>query len=207
MSELVALAAEIRREVEEAERAWHDAVSHAIRAGELLLEAKGQVKHGQWLLWLKANFPGSARSAQGYMRLARHVEDAQALAHLGVEGALRQLAAPREAGSNGDGDLPPPFAELADSWYSLTERQRLHLHNLAQNIEARAEELEHRARSETDLGALLEAEADMVRADGKCEVFAHAVLYHLEQAPEGEEASRLRGRAYKVLADVVWAAA
>jgi hypothetical protein len=95
-ADLDSLAADIRREVQAAEAAWQDAVAHAIRAGELLIEAKAQVEHGHWLPWLDANFPGSARSAQGYMRLAQHAEEAQALAHLGVEGALKQLAAPKE---------------------------------------------------------------------------------------------------------------
>jgi hypothetical protein len=67
---LPALASEIRQEVDAAERAWQDGVGHAIRAGELLLKAKAQVKHGEWLPWLEANFPGSERSARNYMRLA-----------------------------------------------------------------------------------------------------------------------------------------
>jgi hypothetical protein len=91
---LATIAAELQHEVEQAEQAWQDAVGHAIRAGELLIEAKAGVNNGGWLPWLEANFRGSVRSAQGYMRLARR-EDAQGLAHLGVEGALKQLAAPK----------------------------------------------------------------------------------------------------------------
>jgi hypothetical protein len=101
MSELVhharpslsALAAEIRREVEQAEADYRSAVQHAVRAGELLIEAKAQVQHGQWLPWLEANFPGSARSPQGYMRLAENAEDAQRVAHLGIY--IRAEVAPR----------------------------------------------------------------------------------------------------------------
>lgn len=88
------LAADIRREYEQAEAAFETAVQHAVRCGELLIEAKAQAKHGEWLPWLKENFPASTRTAQGYMRLAARAEDAQGLAHLGIEGALRQLAAP-----------------------------------------------------------------------------------------------------------------
>jgi hypothetical protein len=91
---LATIATELCREVEQAEQHWQSAVAHAIRAGELLFEAKTQVKHGRWLPWLEANFPGSVRTAQGYMRLAAHAEDAQRLAHLGIGGALKQLAAP-----------------------------------------------------------------------------------------------------------------
>jgi hypothetical protein len=68
---LAAIRDELCQEVEQAERDWQSAVRHAIRAGELLTEAKSQVKHGEWLPWLEANFPGSDRSARQYMRLAR----------------------------------------------------------------------------------------------------------------------------------------
>ena len=64
------LAAEIRDEVERAELAWTDVVRHAIRAGSLLIEAKSLLRHGEWLPWLRDNFPGSVRSASGYMKLA-----------------------------------------------------------------------------------------------------------------------------------------
>lgn len=66
---------------------------HAVRCGKLLAEQKARLPHGGWLPWLDEQFPASRRTAQGYMRLARHAEDAQALAHFGIEGALRQLAA------------------------------------------------------------------------------------------------------------------
>lgn len=65
------IATELRREVEAAETNFRSAVQHAIRAGELLIEAKSQLGHGEWLPWLEANFPGSERTAQNYMRMAR----------------------------------------------------------------------------------------------------------------------------------------
>jgi Protein of unknown function (DUF3102) len=93
---LSTLAAEIRDEVEQAEADFQSSVQHAVRAGELLIEAKGQVSHGQWLPWLEANFPYSVRSAQGYMRLAENAEDAQRVAHLGIKGALKQIATQKQ---------------------------------------------------------------------------------------------------------------
>src|SRR5215203_5866434 len=47
------------------------ALWHALDAGDLLLQAKAEHKHGTWEDWLKANFKGSARRAQEYMFLAR----------------------------------------------------------------------------------------------------------------------------------------
>lgn len=43
---------EIGTEVRLAEEAWRDAVGHALRAGEKLIEAKSLLRHGGWLPWL-----------------------------------------------------------------------------------------------------------------------------------------------------------
>jgi hypothetical protein len=91
------LAADIRREHELAQQSFRATVEHGVQCGLLLEQAKADTAHGEWLPWLDAEFPGSRRTAQGYMRLARHAEDAQGLAHLGIEGALRELAAPEPA--------------------------------------------------------------------------------------------------------------
>jgi hypothetical protein len=42
-----------------------------IAIGDLLLEAKEQLKHGKWLPWLKSNFGSSDSTAQNYMNAAR----------------------------------------------------------------------------------------------------------------------------------------
>lgn len=86
----------IRYEHDAATTAARTAIEHAIRCGELLADAKAQVPHGGWAGWLAEHFPASDRTARGYMRLAAHAEqvDRQGLADLGIEGALRQLAAP-----------------------------------------------------------------------------------------------------------------
>ena len=86
------LAAEIRYEVEQADASMRDAVVHAIRAGDLLLEAKAMTGHGKWLRWVKANLAFDARTAQMYMRVAKHREDAKRLSHLGISGVLKELA-------------------------------------------------------------------------------------------------------------------
>ena len=45
-------------------------VSRAIKAGELLKEAKAKLPHGEWLSWLKKQCELSQRTAQRYMKLA-----------------------------------------------------------------------------------------------------------------------------------------
>lgn len=120
---LDSLAVELRREVEAAEADFRSALEHAVRAGELLLEAKAQVGHGEWLPWLEANFPGSVRSAQGYMRLAENAEDAQRVAHLGIKGALKQLAAPTSKDEATGRIKEPEWVVWEAEWLAHTGEQ------------------------------------------------------------------------------------
>jgi hypothetical protein len=66
------LAARIRVEHEATSVALKSSVEHAIVAGELLIEAKALVQHGQWLPWLAKNCALSERTAQLYMRCAKN---------------------------------------------------------------------------------------------------------------------------------------
>jgi hypothetical protein len=115
---LAAIAADLRHEVEQADQQWQSAVGHAIRAGELLIEAKTQVEHGEWLPWLEANFPGSVRSAQGYMRIARNRAKYATVAHLGVGGALKQLTAPRKESEDDHLGKTQEYIARADADYA-----------------------------------------------------------------------------------------
>jgi len=66
------LAARINDATSAAERSARAAVAHALEAGSLLLQAKGQVAHGDWQQWIEANCDVAPRTAQAYMRLAKH---------------------------------------------------------------------------------------------------------------------------------------
>jgi hypothetical protein len=91
------LAARIRAEHEAAQSALRSAVSHAVEAGKLLIEAKKTVGHGNWAAWIKDNCEFSERAARGYMRLARELpklEDGkrQRVADLSLRDALASLS-------------------------------------------------------------------------------------------------------------------
>ena len=66
------LATRINEAHRECESAARSAVDQAVRAGELLIEAKGKVGHGSWLQWMGDNCECSARTAQRYMTVARN---------------------------------------------------------------------------------------------------------------------------------------
>ncbi len=89
------LAPRINAEHRACEAAAATAVEHAIRCGELLLEAKQSKKHGGWMSWLADNFEGSQDLANKYMRVARNSERVMNLARDGrsisLRGALDEL--------------------------------------------------------------------------------------------------------------------
>jgi Protein of unknown function (DUF3102) len=75
---LTDLAARINAAHDAAAAAIKSSVTHAIQAGDLLIEAKEQLGHGEWLPWLKANFAFSDRTARLYMQVARRREEVEA---------------------------------------------------------------------------------------------------------------------------------
>jgi hypothetical protein len=111
MADLVAIAERIREEhqLADVQLAKADRISavatkryqrfkeHALRCGELLIEAKNEFgRHGNWLPWLSANLPDlPIRTAQHYMKLVRrhlHIVENAKLAHLEFkEKGLRKL--------------------------------------------------------------------------------------------------------------------
>lgn len=110
---LRSLAVAINAEHEAVERASLSALEHARSAGILLVDAKDQLKHGEFLPWLATHCPDiSVRTAQGYMQVARHwpaieAAKAQRVAHLSLREALRFLAA--------DDLMPIPWAPAWDT--------------------------------------------------------------------------------------------
>jgi hypothetical protein len=100
--ELEALASRINAEHRACEEALKTGLRHALAAGELLLEAKGRIKHGDWGAWIRDNFEGSERTAQAYMKVARELPGlegakTQRVADLSFREALKELAAPGES--------------------------------------------------------------------------------------------------------------
>ncbi len=67
--EMSMLAHEINEEHHLFERSMSDGFAHALRAGELLLKAKGSLKHGSFQAWIKANCRIGIRMAENYMKL------------------------------------------------------------------------------------------------------------------------------------------
>lgn len=97
--ELGELAEQIRKECLLLLESSRTSLSHARRCGELLNDAKGKVKHGEWKTWLKDNCHLSVRTAQMHMRLANKGDElaakAQSIADLTIAKADKLLSTPR----------------------------------------------------------------------------------------------------------------
>lgn len=93
---LADLAVRIRSEHEAVFDSARQTLQHALNAGELLIEAKSLVDHGNWSDWLHDNCAVSQRTAQSYMRLARNRTTIEAntptTALLTIDDALSGLA-------------------------------------------------------------------------------------------------------------------
>ena len=89
------LVASIEIEHAEVGQALQSALAHAIAAGELLIEAKRRVQHGEWRPWLEANCSVPARTARHYMALARRrkqlCDQNGNVLPISVHAAMRQL--------------------------------------------------------------------------------------------------------------------
>src|SRR5262245_23407535 len=97
---LPVIAASINDHLAAAEAATRRGLEHAVAAGQLLIEAKELVGHGEWLAWLQTNCHVGIRQAQAFMRLARHRHRLDSLkyapsAHLTIHAAEALVGKPK----------------------------------------------------------------------------------------------------------------
>jgi hypothetical protein len=101
------LAVIVRDEIQQARKAWSNALGHAMNAGEVLIAAQLKVTERgiTWKKWLKENCFIGVSTAQLYMQLARHRDqieaELQSRGELSLRGA-RQLISAAQDGADGD---------------------------------------------------------------------------------------------------------
>ena len=109
----ISLKSEINANHRECLKTANDAIDYALKAGELLLDVKGLVPHGEFQNWVKQYCEFNYDVAKGYMRLNRDLleyskkERAHLLADATSIGNLKKLLKPAE-NSNSTPEIPPP---------------------------------------------------------------------------------------------------
>jgi hypothetical protein len=88
---LPVLGAEIRKAHADVQESAKTAAQRAIDAGNLLIEAKELVRHGEWLPWLRENCALAERTAQLYMKIAKSGLESAMVADLGLQGAAEAI--------------------------------------------------------------------------------------------------------------------
>jgi DUF3102 family protein len=120
---LPVLAGEIRKAHAAAVEHQRRGLVEAMRAGDLLIEAKALAGHGNWLPWLQEHCQLSERTAQLYMRLAknRSVIEAKSatVADLGIRGAIEALTRPAMSEIDRARAMRGEIAELDDELQGL----------------------------------------------------------------------------------------
>ena len=178
-----------------------------LEIGKRLIEAKAQLKHGEWLDWLRDRVEFSEASAQRFMRLAREYGNASLVTDLGTSKALELLALP--ASEREQFVEENDVAAMTKEQLRQAIRERDEAAVLAARERVRAETAEQsRAKMEQDMAALKNLHAAAVETQREKEEAlrkAEAELKDLrsrpvevavetkDAAPEQIEAARAEG--------------
>jgi hypothetical protein len=154
-----------------------NALEHARQAGALLLEAKEDVGHGNFLKWLDDHVPLRKRTVERYMRVAQKWDEivaksnASSVTHLSMVEALELISTPRPAAGDEPGNGPKMVvpvlvenepAEPRQVWIETTgpaETDEQWKRSLAEQAEAL-----DRQRADREAAFDLAAEKDRIRA-------------------------------------------
>jgi hypothetical protein len=105
------LAVIVRDEIQQARKAWANALAHAMNAGDALIAVQPKVAERgiAWTKWLKENCFVAVSTAKLYMQLARHRDDIEAViqskGELSLRGARQLITKARhDKGDEGEDD-------------------------------------------------------------------------------------------------------
>jgi hypothetical protein len=117
---LVQLAKDIVTERDAAKSAARTAMQHAIRCGELLIQAKSQCRHGDFEAWAATNTGMSKSMYTGYMRLANR--RAELSDDMPIRDALKLLAEPKSSPARGPAVAASDIAMAREQIQAINNR-------------------------------------------------------------------------------------
>lgn len=166
---LPGLANKINEATTAAESHARSAMQYALTAGELLVQAKSLVPHGEWQQWVEANCTIAPRTASAYMRLSARLPELpeaerQRVADLPLRDAIRAIGTSAKAPPRGGMYYPPRDDEERTAAALLSSSRALQL--AARELQfrrelksKRVESLRSRLRAALDLLDKLVTEA------------------------------------------------
>lgn len=149
------------------------ALVHAIRAGEVLLQAREQVPTGQWMKWVRENVPDIAHvTASKYMRFATYRDELAGHEGLGVRAAavlLRELPAVNGTRPGGDDEARREEARRLYGKEGLTLQQVADELGVGQSTVSRYVNPERTKRKQERNTARAQRERDQARRAAETE--------------------------------------
>ena len=127
---LATLAGQINEAHSQCKNSFREGTQNAIRAGQLLIEAKALCPRGEWGQWVRDNCEFSNRTAEAYMRVAREMPrlleaKAQRVADLSFRETLKLLGAPKDHPEQSELEAAEQLAAEFDAayleWSSVAE--------------------------------------------------------------------------------------
>ena len=116
---LTDLSERIRQAHGRAMSALIESVQYGLECGRLLIEAKAECAHGEWLPFLERSGV-QERQAQRFMRVARSGMKSDTVSDLGgVTAALEHLASSREPAPDSGPEPDPRAVEIGFHWQHL----------------------------------------------------------------------------------------
>lgn len=173
----IALAQKIKNEHALAQECAETAVQHAVRCGQLLLEAKASLRHGRFVPWVEANCKFSIRTAQAYIKVAGQKRSAlrfsslrQALDSPTISGGEREMAPsnpkpPKEKKLESDPKVAEKLAEALKTIDNLAE-EKSDLADTARIAEDKVQALEATEPDEQQK-LIMELQKKIQRKDGE----------------------------------------
>jgi len=128
IDDLDALAKEVCKHLQASAAAAQNFLEHALAAGDALIRAKEQVKHGDWLKWLKS-CDLSADTAERYMKLARHRTELNSarVRNLSLSAALKLVTTKKPvSGPKAKKGGPTTHFDALAWWSSASPEARSH---------------------------------------------------------------------------------
>jgi hypothetical protein len=147
------LAVMVRDEIQEARKAWANALAHAMNAGDALIAVQPKVAERgiAWTKWLKENCFVAVSTAKLYMQLARHRDqievELRSKGELSLRGARQLISTVRDEDDEGPGD------DVGDDHQAQGHEDQGETENPPDSETL----IEHWRRSPAELTALLDA--------------------------------------------------